>query len=61
MSERSEQDKEDDLSLAGLDAIADQWAEEINLTAMIKNMVSPMRLTRNAPNDTTNPPRDFFA
>lgn len=40
-----------DHGLAILDAIADAWAAEVNLTAMIKNAVSPMRLNRNAPDD----------
>lgn len=44
-------------ALAILDALADQWAEEVNLTAMIKNAVSPMGLTRNAPDDV----RERFA
>lgn len=38
-----------DHGLAILDALADKWAEECNITAMIKNIVSPMRLNRNAP------------
>jgi hypothetical protein len=32
-----------------LDGQADQWAEEVNLTSMIKNATSPMELNRNAP------------
>jgi hypothetical protein len=44
-------DPELDMSLAKLDALADVWAEEVNLTAMIKNVVSPMRLNRNAPKE----------
>jgi hypothetical protein len=39
-----------DHGLTILDALADTWAAEINLTAMIKNAVSPMRL-RNAADD----------
>lgn len=37
------------LALAILDGQADQWAEEVNLTSMIKNATSPMDLNRNAP------------
>lgn len=40
-----------DHHLAILDAEADTWAAEVNLTAMIKNAVSPMGLNRNAPDD----------
>jgi hypothetical protein len=40
-----------DHGLAILDALADTWAAEVNLTAMIKNAVSPMRLNRGAPDD----------
>lgn len=40
-----------DQSLAIFDALADKWAAEIDLTAAIKNAVSPMRLNRNAPDD----------
>ena len=35
--------------IAILDALTDQWAEEINLLSMIENVVSPMRLNRNVP------------
>lgn len=38
-----------ELALALLDGQADQWAEEVNLTSMIKNATSPMDLNRNAP------------
>lgn len=34
-----------------LDAIADKWAEEINLTAWIKNIVQVARLNKSAPDD----------
>ncbi len=34
-----------------LDALADKWVEEVNLTAAIKNAASPMKLNRNAPDD----------
>lgn len=38
-----------DRAIDGLEALADQWAAEINLTSVIKNTVSPMDLNRNAP------------
>lgn len=40
-----------DYGLAVLDALADKWAAEVDLTSTIKNAVSPMRLNRNAPDD----------
>lgn len=40
-----------DHALAILDGLTDKWAAEVNLTAMIKNAVSPMGLNRNAPDD----------
>lgn len=40
---------EADMSLAAIEGHADAWAERINLNAMIENALSPMRLTRNAP------------
>ncbi len=40
-----------DHALAILDGLADKWAEETNLTATIKNAVSPMNLNSNAPPD----------
>lgn len=40
-----------DYSLAVLDGIADKWAEDINLTAMIKNATSPMNLNNAVPRD----------
>ena len=45
---RTTQEKVDH-GMAILDSLADQWAEEVDLTSMIKNAVSPMRLNRNAP------------
>lgn len=45
-----------DLGMAILDGEADAWAEEVNLTAMIKNATSPMKLNRNAPQNV----RDDF-
>lgn len=52
MSEGNDEEAADaDVSLTVLDALADRWAAEVNLTAMIKNAVSPMRLNRNAPDD----------
>lgn len=38
-----------DHGLAILDALADAWAAEIDLTSMIKNATSPMLLTARAP------------
>lgn len=38
-------------AMDGLEAQADIWADEVDLVLMIKNVVSPMRLSRNAPND----------
>jgi hypothetical protein len=40
-----------DHAMAILDGLTDKWAEEVNLTAMIKNAVSPMNLNSNAPAD----------
>ena len=40
-----------DLSLAAIEGHADVWAARINLNAMIENVVSPMHLNRNAPDD----------
>ena len=34
-----------------LDALADKWAADVDLTSMIKNATSPMNLNRNAPDD----------
>lgn len=48
--DRSVQAKADH-GLAILDALADVWAAEVNLTSMIKNAVSPARLNQNAPDD----------
>jgi hypothetical protein len=43
--------KKTDHALTILDALADKWAAEVNLTSMIKNAVSPMGLNRNAPGE----------
>lgn len=40
-----------DHGMAILDALADKWAAEVDLTSMIKNATSPMELNRNAPDD----------
>ncbi len=40
-----------DQATAILDGLCDKWAAEVDLTSMIKNAVSPMRLNRNAPDD----------
>lgn len=45
-----------DMQLNVIDAMADAWAAEVNLSAMIINATSPMRLNRNAPDDV----RDRF-
>ncbi len=42
--------------IAILDGLTDKWAEEVNLLSMIENVVSPMRLNRNAPQEV----RDRF-
>lgn len=44
-------DDKTDRALTRLEAQADTWAVECNLPGMIKNIVSPMRLNRNAPDD----------
>lgn len=46
-----------DYGMDVLDGMADAWAAEVNLTSIIKNATSPMRLNRNAPNDV----RESFA
>lgn len=38
-------------ALTRLDALADAWAVECDLPSMVKNIVSPMRLNRSAPDD----------
>jgi hypothetical protein len=43
-------------ALTKLEALADVWAAEINLTAWIDNIVSPMRINKDAPQDV----RDHF-
>ena len=48
---QSEAKAKADYALSVLDAMADKWAEEVDLTSMIKNAVSPMRLNTNAPAD----------
>ena len=40
-----------DMSLAAIEAKADVWAEGINLNGMLENVISPMRLNRDAPDD----------
>ena len=40
-----------EIGLDVLDALADTWAEAVDLTSMIKNVTSPMNLTRSAPDD----------
>lgn len=50
MDERTVKAKAD-YGMDVLEAHAGQWAVEIDLTSMIKNIVSPMRLSRRAPND----------
>lgn len=40
-----------DRALTRLEAASDAWAVEVDLPAMVKNIVSPMRLNRNAPDD----------
>lgn len=57
MSEREWQPKvvttqqKADVGLAILDAQADAWAEEVDLTSIIKNATSPMRLSKIAPDE----------
>lgn len=38
-----------DLGLDVLDALADKWAVDVDLTSMIKNVTCPMDLNKNAP------------
>lgn len=38
-----------DYGIDVLDALADKWFEECGLTAMIKNVTSPMNLNRSVP------------
>lgn len=40
-----------DRALDHLEGRADLWSERVNLLAMIENVVSPMRLNRNVPDD----------
>lgn len=40
-----------DHGMAVLDALADKWAAEVDLTSMIKNATSPMDLNAKAPDD----------
>lgn len=45
-----------EIAMDVLDGLADKWAEDIDLTSMIKNVTSPMGLTRSAPDEV----RDQF-
>jgi hypothetical protein len=40
-----------DYALATLDGLADKWAEDVNLTSMIKHATSPMDLVSHVPAD----------
>ena len=40
-----------EMQMDNLEAMADAWAEEVGLTAMITNATSPMLLTTKAPAD----------
>lgn len=51
MSDNQSTPEEADMSLAAIEGHADAWAELINLNAMIEHAVSPMRLSRKAPDD----------
>lgn len=47
-----------DMQLDVLDGMADVWAEEVNLTSMIKNATSPMDLNKSAPPEVRQRFRD---
>lgn len=49
-------DRRVEMQMDVLEALADAWAEEVDLTAMITNATSPMKLHRSAPSDV----RDRF-
>lgn len=51
MNESEPTPEEADMSLAAIEGYADAWAERINLNAMIENVVNPMKLNRNVPDD----------
>jgi len=40
-----------EIGLDVLDGLADKWAVDVDLTSMIKNVISPMNLNRSAPAD----------
>ena len=47
-----------DRSLTGMEALADAWGVEVSLPGMVTNIVSPMRLNKNVPNEVRE---DFIA
>ena len=47
-----------DRSLPGMEALADAWGVEVSLPGMVTNIVSPMRLNKNVPNEVRE---DFIA
>ena len=47
-------DAKTEVAMSVLDALADKWAEEVNLTSMIKAATSPMTLNRSAPDEVRN-------
>lgn len=42
-------DERTDRAMTRLEARADEWSVEVDLPAMVRNVVSPMRLNKNAP------------
>lgn len=55
-SDRSEQNAAMDMAIAGIEAIADQWAEAINLNQMVEYISAVSRLKSSTPKDV----RDKF-